>query len=66
MAKTTKLVRATDAQVQALANLAEAQGQQVVAEHDGMHGLAAFGAMMANADAALRHIVTTAASQIDG
>ena len=66
MAKTkTSIAKATDAQAAALANLADAQAGQIVAEHAGMNGLAAFGAMMANADAALRYIVTTAASQID-
>ena len=64
MAKTRNIVKATDAQASALANLADAQEQRAVAEHTGMDGLAAFGAMLANADAALRHIVTTAASQV--
>ena len=60
----TDIVLATDAQAQALANLADAQAQQVVAGHAGMNGLAAFGAMMAQADAVLSHIVQTAASQL--
>ena len=66
MSNSKKIVRATDAQAAALANLADAQGKQLKAEHGGMNGLAAFGAMMANANEALSHIVTTAAGQIEG
>ena len=64
MAKTTKIVRATDAQAQALANLADAQEQQVVAEHAGVNNLAVFGAMLANTNMALGQIMQTAANQI--
>ncbi|HUT88047.1 MAG TPA: hypothetical protein VMY37_01000 [Thermoguttaceae bacterium] len=67
MAKTTKsIVKATDAQAAALANLADAQAGQVVAEHASMNNLAVFGAMLAGTNAALGQIMQTAASQIDG
>ena len=64
MAKTKTIVRATDAQAQALANLADAQEQQVVAEHAGVNNLAVFGAMLANTNMALGQIMQTAANQI--
>jgi len=67
MAKTTKsIVKATDAQAAALANLADAQAGQLVAEHAGLNNVAVMRGMMNSLDAVAGFIIQTAASQIDG
>jgi len=66
MAKTTtkSIVLATDAQANALAALADAQTQQVVAEHASLNNVAVMRGMIANLDAMAGIIIKTAADQI--
>jgi hypothetical protein len=66
MAKTTtkSIVLATDAQANALAALADAQAQQVVAEHAGLNNVAVMNGMFATMEAMAGIIIQTAAGQI--